>query len=201
MYSETLIKDDLPETADLSAIQEDSNRNPVFEKLAAEGCESYFDYIRLLGLDKDPNLIALPSLHHYYWDAEDLQEVRTLVNLKQLNQINHVRDFLLTINNILSHQSFFIGSFTDSKGQNVLFPGIKISRKDSAGDNETPGNVISFSHSVFNKIYNILDVKSNRFLSKRSVKQLLESVGLEVLDMTELNGLTYFCTDKVRAIA
>jgi hypothetical protein len=201
MYSEILIKDDLPYAPEISGEQENSSRNPVFEKLAAEGGENYFDYVKLLGLDKDPRLIALSSFHHYYWDAEDLQEIRTLVNLKQLNQIKRIGDFLMTINNVLPHQGYFIGSFTESKDLNAFTTSNIESRNRAMESNETIGNGISFSHSVFNIINNILDVKTNRFLSKITVKQLLESAGLEVLDMTQLNGLTYFCTDKVRAIA
>jgi hypothetical protein len=201
MYNETLISDNLVTAIDLSAGKENNNKNPVFERLAAEGCESYFDYVRLLGLEKDPNIIALSSLHHYYWDAEDLREVRTVVNLEQLNQVKQIRTFLLTINNILSHQSYFIGSFTDSRSRDVNFSGFNTNRTPDERYDETMDNGITLRYSFLNIMNKITDKKTNRVLTKRSVMQLLDGAGLEVLDMTVLNGLTYFCTNKVRAIA
>ena len=43
--------------------------NPGLKLLATEDCENFVKYIELLGLEKDPNLVVLSSLHHYYYDA------------------------------------------------------------------------------------------------------------------------------------
>ena len=58
-----------------------SGADPVFNSLAAEGCEFFFHYIDWLGLAKDLNLMVLSSIHHYYYDLSDLKDVNVLVNL------------------------------------------------------------------------------------------------------------------------
>jgi hypothetical protein len=41
-----------------------------------------------------------------------------------------------------------------------------------------------------------MDSKTDRYLTRRNVLILLEKQGFIVLDMTELNGLTYFHAQK-----
>ena len=180
----------LMNASELSAEQELDVKNPLFDKLASEGCESYFDYVQLLGLADDTELISLSSSHHYYYDPEDLKEVKAVVNLKQLNKMEQVRDFLQNINLILSQRTYFIGSFTDSK-----------SRTPKAINFEAYENGITSKIPLLNWVYNIIDSRTDRYLTKRMVRLMLEDAGLKVLDMTELNGLTYFCTNKEKAIA
>jgi hypothetical protein len=45
-------------------------------------------------------------------------------------------------------------------------------------------------------LYGIIDLKTNRYLTKKTVQIMLEEKGLKILDITEFNGLTYFCTQK-----
>jgi hypothetical protein len=52
-----------------------------------------------------------------------------------------------------------------------------------------------------NRMYSIIDFRTNRYLTKRTVSRLLEECGLQVVSMTELNGLTYFCTEKIQPAA
>jgi len=172
--------------------------NPVLEKLAAEGCENFFSYFELLGLANDPNLIVLPSTHHYYYDAEDMKEVKTVVNMKHLNHIRDIKDFLHSIYHILSHQSFFLGIFIDRKHQNGFFSNSVLNQSQIEGKVDPVENGIESRIPFLNMMYNIMDSKTNRYMSKHAVTLLLGDAGFKVLDMTELNGLTYFCTQKVR---
>ena len=82
------------DTGDKSVSMDDNQNNPVFENLLAEGGENFYHYINWLGLGKDPNLMVLSSIHHYYYDFNDLKGVKTLINLKKLNEINHIDTFL-----------------------------------------------------------------------------------------------------------
>jgi hypothetical protein len=52
-----------------------------------------------------------------------------------------------------------------------------------------------------NRMYSFIDSKTNRYLTKRAVTNLLKEVGLELVGMTDLNGLTYFHTRKNRPAA
>ena len=52
--------------------------------------------------------------------------------------------------------------------------------------------------SFLNMLYGIIDSKANSSFSKKTVQFMLEDTGLKILDMTEFNGLTYFCTQKIK---
>jgi hypothetical protein len=42
----------------------------------------------------------------------------------------------------------------------------------------------------------MLDSRTDKYLKGVNITLLLEDLGFKVLDMTELNGLTYFCAQK-----
>jgi hypothetical protein len=172
--------------------------NPVYEKLANEGCENFYNYIEWLGLAKDPNVTVLSSSHHYFYDTEELKKVKTMVNLKQLNYIRQIKDFLHTIFRTLPLKSYFLGCFIENKNQDGSFLDLFKTQNISELQSDEVENGISSKVPFINMMYNILDARTNRHLSKRTVSLLLGNAGLKVLDMTELNGLTYFCAQKVK---
>jgi len=47
-------------------------------------------------------------------------------------------------------------------------------------------------------LYSIIDSKTITYLSKSSVTFLLEDFGFKVMDMTLIDGFTYFHAQKVR---
>jgi hypothetical protein len=175
--------------------------NPVLEKLKAEGCENFFTYFEQLGIANDPDLIILPSTHHYYYDAEDLKAVNKVVNMKHLNHIKDLKDFLHNIFHILSHQSFFIGIFIDKKYQNNFFSNSLQKQAQNGGKVDPVENGIESRIPFLNMMYNIMDSKTDRYMSKHAVSILLGDAGFKMLDMTEINGLTYFCAQKVKTSA
>jgi hypothetical protein len=172
--------------------------NPVLEKLVAEGCENFFKYFELLGIANDPNIVVLPSSHHYYYDTEDMKEVKIVVNMKHLNHIKNVKDFLHSIYHILSHQSFFVGIFIDRKYQSGFFSISAMNQSQNGGNVDAIENGIESRIPFLNMMYNIMDLKTNRNLSKQAVTLLVSDAGFKVLNMTEISGLTYFCIQKVK---
>jgi hypothetical protein len=48
-------------------------------------------------------------------------------------------------------------------------------------------------------MYSFIDLKTNRYLTGRTVANLLEESGLQIVGMTERNGLTYFHARKKSA--
>ena len=152
--------------------------SPAIGNMIAEGGENFFNYLKSHGLTKDPNLMVLSSNHHYYYDYTDLQNVRTLINLKKLNLIKHLDKFLHTLFRILPPNANFIGCFSDSKTQKGIgFPFYQPSR-------------------VLNKFINFLDSRTDRNMDKHDVSKLLKTHGFKIVDMTEINGQTYFSTQK-----
>lgn len=172
-------------------------KKPLSEILAHEGCENFVTYLEWLGLNKDPNLVVLSSMHHYYYDAEEMKEVKTIVNLKELNQITKISSVLHSIFHILQPNSKYIGCFVDNKKQNGY--AIRHTSPDhySKKNTENIENGIVSRIPFLNMLYSMLDFRTNKYMSRTNVSLLLEDHGFKVMDMTELNGLTYFCAKRL----
>lgn len=169
----------------------------ITEILGAECSEDLINYIEWLGLSNDPNFIVLPSSHHYFYDAEEIKNVKTVINLKELNHIKDLKGFLHSIFRILPQKSYFIGTFLDNKKNN----GYELRKSNSSNknmlENEAVENGIISRIPFLNMLYSLLDSKTNSHMSKSSVAQLMAGHGFKVLDITELNGLTYFCVQRI----
>lgn len=159
---------------------EKNDNNPVFENLVSEGGENFYHYINWLGLAKDPNLMILSSIHHYYYDFNDLRGVRTLINLKQLNQITHIDSFLNNVFRVLPSKSNFIGCFKDNK----IHRGIAVP--------------LYQSFKLLNNLINFFDTRTDRFMSRKDVIKVLESHNFRIVDMTEIGSITYFCAQNFK---
>jgi hypothetical protein len=167
--------------------------------LFAEGGLNFYNYIRRLGLENDPDIVVISSLRHFYYDAEEMIKVKTLVNLTELNRVKRVVDFLYTCYQIMPHKSYLIGCFVD----NMKIPRYRL-RNNSASnivkrDFDPSEYGIVSAVPFINRLYGILDSKTNTYMSRSSFVFLLEDYGFKVLDMTEQNELTYFQAQKARA--
>jgi hypothetical protein len=171
--------------------------NFISEILTSEGREDFVKYFEGLGLVNDPNVIFLSSQHHYYYDDEEMKNVRIVINLKELNQIKQIKSFLHSIFHILSPKSNFIGCFVDNKKVN----GYEL--KTSSSPYQTKVSVDEVENGIvsqipfLNMLYSLMDSRTNKFMSTASVTLMLEDLGFIVLDMKEINGMTYFHTQKV----
>lgn len=148
---------------------------PVIDNLFTEGGDNFFLYLNWLGLADDPNLMVLSSSHHYYYDYDDFKGVSTLINLKKLNLIRNLDSFFYTVYHVLSPKTNFIGCFSDRKTE-----------KENGS-----------SKRMYKKIINFLDSRIDIDIDKENVSGLLESNGFKIIDMTEINGLTYFRTQNI----
>ena len=170
-------------------------KNQVFNKFAGENSEDFYNYLDSLGLAEIPDLIVLPQVHHYYYEAEDLKNLKILVNLKQLNSIRNLMNFLYVIYHILPPSSYFAGSFSVNNKQNVSKSpspqfqnaSVPFDQKGKGFESEMP--LLAWMHRL-------IDFGGRRNLTKSSVTFLLEEAFFKVLDMTEINGRTYFCARK-----
>jgi uncharacterized protein YlbG (UPF0298 family) len=171
--------------------------NEGVEKLIAEGGEGFYNYVNSIGLATDPNLIVLSSMHDYYYDAEELNNVKTIINLKELNKIKQIRSFLKSHLYFLSPKCNFVGLFVNNAkvdryalkyGSSFL---LNIKRSE-----DIENSIVSRSPFI-NMLYSIMDAKTNAYMSESNVTSLLKDFGFKVKDMTEHNGLTYFHSQKV----
>jgi len=149
-----------------------TSTNPVIDNVIAEGDENVVVYLQRHGLSNEANMLVLSSKNHYYYDSDELKEVTTLINLKKLNQIKNLDEFLHSVCYSLSPKTNFIGCFSERKSQK----GIRL------------------TSWIFKKFLVFLDSKSEIEIDRKDISKLFESKGFKVLNMTVINGLTYFLT-------
>lgn len=170
----------------------------VVDTLIAEGGRAFLDYISMLGLVQDKGMIVVSFRQHFFFDAEELNRATTLVNLTELNKITRVVDFLRTCYQTMPQKSNLLGRFIDNKETDRY----KLNSSSSAfteGDySDDIENAILSRVPFINRLYSILDSRTNTYMSKSSVSLLLHDYGFKVVDMTVLNGLTYFQAQKAR---
>ncbi len=166
--------------------------NRIYKKLADEGSENYFSYIDFLGLSNEDNVVVLSSSNHYYYDDEDMKDIRIIVNQKSLNYIKELKEFLQTIHFILPQNAFFIGSFIDGKNSTSYLFGSNKHRYQLAEKVDPVENGISSRFPLLNMIYDFMDSRTNRYLTSKTARVMLEAAGFEVQNMREINGLTFF---------
>ena len=144
--------------------------NPVEEKLVAEDNGNFMDYLEWLGMLEGQNILVLPVRQHYFYDVEDFREIKAIINLKRLNLVRNLNLFLENIFKIMQPGTELIGCFYDQKA--------------------TKG--VSLSSRVYKKVINFLDSRFEIDLDKKNLQSTFQDNGFTVVDMTEINGLTYF---------
>ncbi len=146
--------------------------NPAIDNVIAEGDENVVVYLQKHGLSNEANMLVLSSKNHFYYDSDELKEVTTLIHLKKLNQIKNLDEFLHSVSYSLSPKTNFIGCFSERKSQK----GIRL------------------TSSMFKKFFGFLDSKIEIDIDRKDISKLFESTGFKILNMTVINGLTYFLT-------
>lgn len=174
--------------------------NSISSMLSSEGNSGFSSYLEWLGLSRDSKLVVLSSVHHYYYDAEEMKNIKTVVNLKELNYIKDINNFLHSMFLILPPKSYLLGCFVDSKKQSFFSFREKKPTGRSDSHPEVFQNGIASRVPILNTLFTFLDAKTNKYLSGNTVTLLLENNGFKVADMTELNGLTYFCSQSQRSL-
>jgi hypothetical protein len=154
--------------------------SPDILTLISEGGFDFFRYIKSLGMSKENNLIVLSSKHHYYYDESDLKGVSVLVNLKRLNLIKHLDLFLNSLVRLLPPDTKFVGYFSEDKA-----------KKKNIFHHE---KLLSF----ISKFENFIDSRTENSMNRNEVSRILERNGFNVVNMTSMNGHTYFYSQYSR---
>ena len=175
--------------------------NEMADILKSEGGESLFNYSEWLGVTNEPDFIVLSSRHHYYYDEEELKNISTIITIKQLNQIKNLGEFCETIFRLLPSGSKLIGSYSETRRKNHTNSDNNFPVNGSLTRSEAMENGIIARNPFLNMILSFFDSRTDRHMTKDGVNELLGSHGFKILDMTELNGLTYFYAQKDRVVA
>lgn len=150
-------------------------------QMTDEGGENFLRYIKNIGLSSEQNILVLSSSQHYYYDESDLRSIRALVNLKKLNMVRHLDKFLHNLYRILPPEASFVGCFSD------------------AGTSRFRIAKYSYpTRGLLNSIRNIFGSMTEPRMSKNEVSEILKTHGFKIVDMTEMNGVTFFWSLNVR---
>jgi hypothetical protein len=169
--------------------------------LKAEGGESLFNYSEWLGVTNEPDFIVLSSNHHYFYDEEELRIISTIITVKKINQIRNIGEFFETIFRLLPSGSKLIGSFVDNNRIENNYSITNSPINGSINKSVALENGIITRNPFLNMIFSLFDSKTNKAMSKARVNELLRAHGFKILDMTELDGITYFCAQKNRVVS
>jgi hypothetical protein len=179
-----------PGYSDLNATQK------ALDILIEEGGESFYNYIDWLGLSNEPDLVVLSSKHHYYYDSEEMNNTKTVINVKELNQIKHIKPFLHSCLHFLQEKSNFIGCFIDNEKINGYeLRNLSNSYSDKRNEDDLENGIVS-RFPFINMLYSIIDSKTNRYMSRKTITLLLKEFEFKVMDMTECKGFTFFHSQK-----
>jgi hypothetical protein len=171
--------------------------NEAIDTLIAEVGEGFYNYVDWIGLARDPNLIVLSSLHNYFYDAEEINNIKTVINLKELNKIKRIKSLLKSYLHFLPQKSNFVGYFVDNKKIDRYILRNSSSYFDNKKKIDDIENSIISRIPLINMLYSKMDLKTNTYMSKSSVTLLLKDYGFKVMDMTEHNDLIFFHSQKV----
>lgn len=171
--------------------------NDAINNLFAEGGNYFYNYVNRIGLVNDPDMIVLSSLHSYFYDNEEMNKAKTVVNLTELNQIKDLKDLLQSSLLFLPQQCNYVGCFVnnDKYGSYELRNSSSNSINRKTSDDVELGIVSRYP--FINMLYRKMDFKTNAYMSERSVTLMLAIYGFKVLDMSEADGITYFHSKKI----
>jgi hypothetical protein len=162
------------------------------EILKTKGYETFSKYIDRIGLAKDPNLVILSSVNHYYYDNDEMKDITTVVNIKLLNHIDRTDNFLNSIVSMLPENANFVGCFEENNKPLDLFRNNSTPGKIASTNPDDLENGIVSKSPILNMIYNFMDARTYNSMTEKSVTLLLENHDFKVLDFTNINGLIYF---------
>jgi hypothetical protein len=157
------------------SISEEQGFNSLSNRLTAEGGKNIFLYLKSFNLLDKPDLLILSPTSHYYYEENDFKNVSTIVNLIKLNTISNLDTFFTTLNRVLPANVNFVGCFSVTK--------------------TFMGN--GFLSDLSARVNNLFDLRTDRLMDKKDVSKLLGKYGFRIIDMTEMNGLIYFYSQRV----
>lgn len=169
------------------------------DTLIKEGGSAFLDYVNKLGLARrEQDIIILSFRQHFYFDAEEIRKARVIVNLTELNRIDRVTEFFRSCYRVMPLDGNLLGRFVDNNetGRYKMTQGSSsFTEGDSFDDIE---NAIFSPVPFINRLYSLMDSRTNAWMSKSSVSTMLHDYGFKVIDMTVVDGLTYFHAEKTR---
>ncbi len=127
-----------------------------------------------------------------------LANYNSLINLRKVNDIRYINKFFEGLNSKMSDGDFFIGSFEtfSAKRNRKLIGKVPVIRQLYFASEFLFKRVVP-KIELFKKLYFSITKGKGRLMSKAEGLGRLVSCGFEILDVTAINGLTYYVARKV----
>jgi hypothetical protein len=153
--------------------------NQVYYHPVPDEGQDFPDYLTRLGMLGESNLLVLSMRYHYYFDYNDLRDLKILVILKKMDMIKHLESFLNIIFRILPAGACLIGCFNNNS---LIYK--ELNFKETT--------------TVQNKVHDFLDLIPHHHLNRNNFSGIIESHGFKITDLTEIKGQVYFTSQKKR---
>ena len=154
-------------------------RSKEIKTLFEEKDFDFFQYVNNSGLlKKDSDVLFLTTTKHFYYHKEELEKVDIIINTKKLNYISKLDDYIYMLYKMLSGNTIFYGCFLDNKTPLAM---------------KGPNKYLKFLESIMS----IVDTKTIRLLSKKNIEAIFKSYNFEIINMEDVNDVTYFYCKKV----
>jgi len=191
-----IISQELKQTQISSLDRAKSNRSYLITREAGKNVFDYFsEYVNV-----DDTSVSLISTTTPF-NVENLQSsLRTIINLKKVNDMRYINKFFEAVNQKLLDAGMFMGCVETSSQRYV-----RLGRKFPAFIRQVvimtdfTINRILPRLSSFKNIYFNITSGEKRTISKAEVLGRLVSCGFEIIEFTEINNLTYFVVMKTKA--
>lgn len=147
-----------------------------------ERSKDFFNYITKSNIVENyKNLLILSANHHFFYEYNEMKDVKIILNIRKLNNIYHLNDFMSALLANLQKDTYFYGCFIDNK--------FSFRNKGNKKNNLT-------------RFFNSFSIITNyprltRLLSIKNVYNLFESHSFQILDMKEINDVIYFSAQKL----
>lgn len=204
----TLINNKL-QTKKVSNLGIQTQINPAFESTASltevekdllnEVGADVLDYYKGYPFLFNGQVIYLSTIRHYIYDAAALFELNTIINLRLINGVAHLRYFLYNINRTLPLKGYYLGCYENRTSQKQRLLSIK-----PALYGKLSFFLFFFFHNLLPRIpilrfvYLFLYRGGMKCVSKEDLTWLLKRNGFTLTDSKVIRGKSYFIAQKTK---
>ena len=124
MVNEISIRENLMEIENLSLPVKSIDlvvADEAVDNLITEGGEDFYNYINSIWFEIDPYLIVLSSRRGYYYDVQEMKNLKTVINLKELNKIKQIKSLFKSYLHFLPYRCNFVGCLLTIIGLRDLY--------------------------------------------------------------------------------
>jgi lipopolysaccharide/colanic/teichoic acid biosynthesis glycosyltransferase len=174
--------------------------NDLQKAILNESNQEVYDYISShLDLEKNFKSILFSSHTKSYIDNVDFNNLKAIINLKQINHIHNLNNHYRAVNKLLPDAGIYIGKAETYHLRNARF------YRDFG---KIFGTLIHFIDFIFNrviprisffeKIYEFVTFKSVHVLSRAEVLGRLVFCGFDIIEFKEIDKMVYFVGIKTK---